>query len=198
MAQLAREELFAPDEIACVHVINRAVRRCFLMGDDLVSGKNFDHRIRWMQAKLKLHAAYFGIDLLGSAIMSNHFHLVLRSRPDVVRTWDDAEVARRWRMLCPLRKHADGTPKEPTEFELNAIRSDLDRVREIRSRLSVTESSVWLASLFRTFRVPSPQKPPVPSHCRYAPQHRVTRAGTEFGSHEYRVTLTQLSAIRTE
>jgi hypothetical protein len=62
VAQLAREELFSPDEIACVHVMNRAVRRCFLMGNDPVSGKNFDHRKRWMQCKLKQLAAYFGID----------------------------------------------------------------------------------------------------------------------------------------
>ena len=70
MAQLAREELFAHDEIACVHVMNRAVRRCFLMGNDPVSGKNFDHRKRWMERKLEQLAAYFGIDLLGSAILS--------------------------------------------------------------------------------------------------------------------------------
>lgn len=145
MAQLARVELFSPDEIACVHVMNRAVRRCFLMGDDPVSGKNFNHRKGWMQTKLVQHAAYFGIDLLGSAIMSNHFHLVLRSRPDVVQTWDDTEVARRWMMLCPLRKHADGTPKEPTEFELNAIRTDPDRLREVRSRLS--DISWWMRLL---------------------------------------------------
>jgi hypothetical protein len=95
VAQLAREELFSPDEIACVHVMNRAVRRCFLMGDDPVSGKNFDHRKFWMQRKLQQLAAYFGIDLLGSAILSNHFHLVLRSRPDIVQTWDDTEGFKR-------------------------------------------------------------------------------------------------------
>ncbi len=44
---------------------------------------------------MELHAANIGIDLLGTAIMSNHFHLVLRSRPDAVQTWDDTEVARR-------------------------------------------------------------------------------------------------------
>ena len=30
--------------------------------------------------------ANFGIDLLSFAILSNHFHLILRSRPDVVAT----------------------------------------------------------------------------------------------------------------
>ena len=82
------------------------------------------------------------IDLLCFAILSNHFHLVLRSRPDVVATWDDSEVARRWLLLCPVRKHDDGTPKEPSEAELNAIRNDLVRLAEIRRRLS--DISWWM------------------------------------------------------
>ena len=119
-----------------VHVMNRAVRQCFLMGDDPISGKNFDHRKLWMDQRLEFQAALFGLDLLGQAILDNHFHLVLRSRPDVVATWDDTEIARRWMTLCPQRKRADGSAEEPNEFELNAIRNDPDRVREIRSRLS--------------------------------------------------------------
>jgi hypothetical protein len=37
-------------------------------------------------------------------IVFNNIHSVLRSRPDVVQTWDDTEVARRWWTLCPKRK----------------------------------------------------------------------------------------------
>jgi len=33
MARLARVELFAADEVAVVHVMNRVVRRCFLLGE---------------------------------------------------------------------------------------------------------------------------------------------------------------------
>ena len=44
MARLARVEVFAADEIAIVHVMNRTVRRCFLLGDDQFTGKNYDHR----------------------------------------------------------------------------------------------------------------------------------------------------------
>jgi hypothetical protein len=40
MARMARAEVFAPDEVAGVHVMNRVVRRCDLLGDDPVSGKN--------------------------------------------------------------------------------------------------------------------------------------------------------------
>ena len=84
MARLARAEVFAADEVAIVHVMNRVVRRCFLLGDDPVTGKNYDHRKQWLDDQLVQQAKYFGIDLLCQAIMSNHFHLVLRSRPDVV------------------------------------------------------------------------------------------------------------------
>ena len=136
MARLARIELFAPSEIATVHVINRVVRRCFLFGYDPVSGKNFDHRKVWIEDRLRFLAASFGIDLLSFSILSNHFHLILRSRPDVVASWTDSEVACRWLTLCPLRKKKDGTPEEPTEPELNSIRNNAVRLAQIRTRLS--------------------------------------------------------------
>ena len=44
MARMARAEVFAPDEVAVVHVMNRVVRCCDLLRDDPVSGKNQDHR----------------------------------------------------------------------------------------------------------------------------------------------------------
>ena len=38
--------------------------------------------------------------------------LILRSRPDVVSTWDDTEVARRWLLICPVRKNSAGDQAE--------------------------------------------------------------------------------------
>ena len=90
-------------------------------------------------------AKHFGIDLLCQAIMSNHIHLVLRSRPDVVKEWDNTEVARRWLMLCPVRRDEHRQPEEPTEFELNNIRNDKEKVAAIRSRLS--DISWWMRLL---------------------------------------------------
>ena len=136
MARMARAEVFAPDEVAVVHVMNRVVRRCYLLGDDPVSGKNYDHRKVMIENQLQRLAGAFGIDLLGFAIMSNHFHLILRSRPDVVAGWDDAEVARRWLLICPVRKNSAGDPAEPNEFELNSIRNDPRKLEKIRLRLS--------------------------------------------------------------
>src|ERR1700744_1597139 len=145
MARLARVEVFAADEVAVVHVMNRVIRRCFLLGDDPGSGKTYDHRKGWIEDQLRNQAAWFGIDLLGFAIMSNHFHLILRSRPDCVEKWDDTTVAHRWLMLCPVRRDELHNPEEPNEAELNSIRNDPDRLKIIRSRLS--DISWWMRLL---------------------------------------------------
>jgi hypothetical protein len=145
MSRTPRQEVFSPDEIAIAHITNRVVRRCFLLGDDPLTGKNFDHRKVWIERLLERQAACFGIDLLCFSVMSNHLHLVLRSRPDVVKTWDDTEVARRWLMLCPLRTCPDGSPEEPSVCELNSIRHDPHKLQEIRHRLS--DFSWWMRLL---------------------------------------------------
>lgn len=145
MARLARVEVFAADEVAIVHVMNRTVRRCFLFGDDAVSGKNYDHRKQWIDDQLVHQARHFGIDLLCQAILSNHFHLVLRSRPDVVKEWTDQEVARRWLMLCPERRDEKRRPLEPNEFEINSIVTNKPKLATLRKRLS--DISWWMRLL---------------------------------------------------
>jgi len=88
MARLARSEVFDPDEVAIGHFYNRTTRRCFLMGEDVDLWENFDHRKVWIEEYLRELAGAMEVNLLGCAILSNHFHLILRSRPDVVATWD--------------------------------------------------------------------------------------------------------------
>ena len=48
-------------------------------------------------------------------------------------------------MICPLRKDADGKPREPTESELDTIRNNPDRLAMIRRRLS--DISWWMRLL---------------------------------------------------
>ena len=71
MARLARIEVFSPEEIAIVHVMNRVVRRCFLLGNDPITGKCYDHRKEWIEVQLQKLAACFGIDLLCFSILTN-------------------------------------------------------------------------------------------------------------------------------
>jgi hypothetical protein len=87
----------------------------------------------------------FSIDLICFSILSNHYHLILRSRPDIVESWDDTEVARRWMLLCPHRKDADGNALPPTDAELNSFRNCPVKLAEIRSRLS--NLSWWMRLL---------------------------------------------------
>jgi len=101
MARKKRSEVFVPSEIAIVHTICKVIRRCMLMGYDKVTKKNYDHRKDWIENELKRLASYFAVDVLAFSILSNHVHQVLRSRPDIVETWSDREVAKRWLTLCP-------------------------------------------------------------------------------------------------
>ncbi len=63
MARMTRAEVFAPDEIAILQVMARVVRRCFLLGTDPVTGRNYDHRKRWIEQRIEHLAAAMGIDL---------------------------------------------------------------------------------------------------------------------------------------
>jgi REP element-mobilizing transposase RayT len=101
-----------------------------------VTGKSFDHRKEWIRERLEQLAAIFAIDVLDYTVMSNHFHVVLRNRPDIGEQWADEEVARRWWDLCPQRKDEKGRPAEPEPHELQALTADRKRLKELRRRLS--------------------------------------------------------------
>ena len=136
MPRVRRRFLEASAEVGIYHCINRCVRRAFLCGADSVTGKNFDHRRQKIQDRLEYLAGAFGIDVLGFAVMSNHFHVILRNRPDVVQNWNDLEVAQRWLAIFPKRRDDDGNALPPTEFELSTITAIPNRLAEVRKRLS--------------------------------------------------------------
>ena len=145
MSRANRGDQIDPREVQIIHAISRCTRACRLFGSDPISGNNYDHRKGWVEAIIRRFATNFAIDVLTFSVMSSHHHQVLRSRPDIVGTWDDTEVAERWLRICPVRKDKRGNPKTPTKAELDAIRNDPDRCQEIRLRLS--DISWWMRLL---------------------------------------------------
>ncbi len=81
------------------HCISRCVRRAFLCGEDSASGRNFDHRKPWVVERIAWLASIFAIRVCAYAVLSNHFHLVLRINFETAESWDDDEVVRRYGQL---------------------------------------------------------------------------------------------------
>ena len=79
------------------------MRRAFLCGKDKHSGKRYDHRKRWLENHLFALSDLFFVDLYGYAIMSNHYHLVVQTRPDQMLKVSVEEIAIRWCQLFPHR-----------------------------------------------------------------------------------------------
>ena len=127
------------------------MRRAFLCGEDAISGKSYDHRKQWIRERLEFLASIFGIDLLTYTVMSNHLHLVLRSRPDVVAAWSNQEVVARYWRLHPQRKNEDGSAADPTDAELNIWLNDAVGMKQIRQRLS--DISWWMGRLSQKIAV---------------------------------------------
>ncbi|WP_444893990.1 transposase [Microbulbifer sp. TRSA001] len=81
------------------HCVSRCVRRAFLCGKDTQSGKNYEHRRHWIEARIQKLAGIFAIDIAAYAVMSNHYHIVLYIDSNTAKTWPDTEVIHRWQEL---------------------------------------------------------------------------------------------------
>ncbi len=73
--------------------------------------------------------------MLTYAILSNHLHVVIRNRPDVVKTWSDKEVALRWLQIFP-GKRIEEQLGNPTQADVDSLANDSEKLEAIRSRLS--------------------------------------------------------------
>ena len=130
-----RDEQFTADEISICHCVQRCVRRAFLAGFDRETGTDYSFRKEWIRRRMEALASVFGIDVLSYAVMSNHLHVILRNRPDVVAAWSDEQVAIRWLRVFP-GKRIEEHLAEPTDLEVKTLAKDQDRIAEIRTRLS--------------------------------------------------------------
>ena len=148
MPGCARSEIVRDGEPGVFHCFSRCVRRAFLLGIDPVSKRDLNHRRQWLIERLELLAANFAIDVGFLAILANHFHLVLRTNPRLVKRMGSLEVARRWLSVYPGKRVLDGNWIEPTEAKIKALAKDKKKLKKIRKRLA---SVSWFMSALKEY-----------------------------------------------
>ncbi len=94
-----RSELVSAADTPYYHVYSRCVRRAFLCGVDQYSGRSYEHRRGWIEDRLRVLSSLFSIDVCAYAVMSNHYHLVVKLNPNEAMAWSDDEVLTRWTAL---------------------------------------------------------------------------------------------------
>ena len=135
MPSYARREIVNEDEISVYHCMARCVRQAFLCGFDAASDKNFDHRKAWIENRLENLASIFAVEIASYAVMSNHLHLILRLRPDIVQAWTDQEVATRAARLSLCRFDNRELSEERLAESINALAADPERIEKARKKL---------------------------------------------------------------
>ena len=107
------------------HCISRCVRRAFLCGDDRFSGQSYEHRRGWIVQRMAELAEVFAIDVCAYAVMSNHYHAVLRIDAERAALWPANEVAERWMRLFQgnllVRRWLTGALQDDEAAETRAL-----------------------------------------------------------------------------
>src|SRR6056297_299493 len=136
MPRPARSTVYDPTQHGVYHCFNRTTRRSYLHGIDPLTEYDYSHRRGWFRERMKFLISRFCLDLLSYAIMPNHWHCVIRNRPDLVEQLSDRQVAIRWLSLTSRKPTRGNKGGKIRECEIDAILSDPERVEELRVRLS--------------------------------------------------------------
>ncbi len=129
-----RSSLISLADTPWYHVVNRCVRRAFLCGHDTATGCNFDHRRGWIETRIRELASVFTIDVAAYAVMSNHYHAVLRVDAARAQALSDDAVLRRWTQLFAgpvlVQRYLASAPGALGEAELDKVREFVQLYRQ--------------------------------------------------------------------
>jgi len=135
-----RSSLISLSDTPWYHVVSRCVRRAYLCGEDYFTGKNFDHRRGWIEIRIRELASVFAIDVAAYAVMSNHYHIVVRIDADRAVGWDDNEVLARWTRLftgpAVVQKYRSDARDSMSDGELSILGEFVSVYRERLQDLS--------------------------------------------------------------
>ena len=135
---VARRQHICLTETCYYHCMTRCVRRAFLCGVDALSGKSYQHRREWVERQLLTQSRAFCVDVAGYAIMSNHFHVVVKVNLDLAASLSAEAVLTRWQQLYRLSplmvrfKAGDVL----TDAEKGRVDTEIARMREILISIS--------------------------------------------------------------
>ncbi len=124
-----RSTLVSVSDTPYYHVIARCVRRAFLCGEDRFTGKSFSHRRAWLLDRLRLLTESFAIDLCAYALMSNHYHLVVRIDPERAKEWSNHNIVERWCRVFSGPSYAQRFLRREVLSELERTLLDRDILR---------------------------------------------------------------------
>ncbi|WP_412852706.1 transposase [Ectothiorhodospira shaposhnikovii] len=94
-----RASLISLDETPWYHLVSRCVRRAFLCGKDPLTGTSYEHRRAWIEGRILALSSVFAIDIAAYAVMSNHYHVVLRVDASRTHGWTMEQILTRWTQL---------------------------------------------------------------------------------------------------
>ena len=134
----SRSQQICLTETCYYHCISRCVRRAFLCGYDEYSGKSYQHRRDWVEQQLLRQSRAFCIDVASYAIMSNHYHVVIRVNPELAASLPAEAILDRWQLLYRLDplmvRFKEGDVL--TDEEKNIVDNEIRRMREVLMSIS--------------------------------------------------------------
>jgi len=95
-----RKQLISIRDTPYYHVVTRCVRRAFLAGYDKPTKTSFEHRRQWIVDRMMELCDIFSIHICSYAVMSNHYHMVLKVEEN--KQWTKIQTLRAWDKLYSL------------------------------------------------------------------------------------------------
>ena len=134
----ARAQQLSLADTPYYHVMSRCVRRAYLCGTDELTGQCYEHRRQWIEDRIRLLSTVFAIEICSYAVMSNHYHVVVKIDAAAIESWSFYEVIQRWLCLHKgpflVQKYQNGDAIGVAE--MNVLKNIVDNWRARLASLS--------------------------------------------------------------